>query len=70
MRINTAQQGLKGTMASVKTQVEIVQQKQIAVFTITAISTIDFIATGGTGQDNNGFLGVNPSLSYLKITKL
>jgi len=70
MRINTAQQGLKGTMASVKTQVEIVQQKQIAVFTTTETITIDFIATGASGQDTNGFLDVNPDLFYLKITKL
>ncbi|WP_339687489.1 hypothetical protein [uncultured Nonlabens sp.] len=70
LRVQAVQRGLKGTMASVKTQVEIMQQKQIAVFSITANSIIDFIAVGATGADTSGNLGVNPSLSYLKITKL
>ncbi|AUC78070.1 hypothetical protein CW736_00960 [Nonlabens sp. MB-3u-79] len=70
LRINTVQNGLIGTMASVKTQIEIVQQKQIAVFTTTETSTVDFIATDSSGEDINGFIDVNPDLSYLKITKL
>jgi hypothetical protein len=68
LRINNVQKGLQGTMASVKTQVEIVQQKQIAVFTTTVTSAIDFIPTAASG-DVGGLLDVDPDLSYLKITK-
>jgi hypothetical protein len=69
LRVNGAVTGLKGTMAVVKIQIDKIQQKQIAVFTATVTSTIDFIAvtTGLTGQPPT--LDVNPDLSYLKITK-
>jgi hypothetical protein len=71
LRVQAVQKGLKGTIASVKTQEEIVQQKQIAVFSITVNSNIDFISVGSSGANTTtGDLGVIPSLSYLKITKL
>lgn len=67
LRVNGAQTGIKATMATVKTQAEIVPQNQMAVFTITVPTTIDFIAVSSNG---GATLPVNPELSYLKITKL
>lgn len=69
LRVNGAATGLKGTMAVVKSQIDVIQQKQIAVFTATGTSTIDFIAVD-TGRANPPLtLNVVPALSYLKITK-
>ena len=67
LRVNGTPKGLKATMATVKTQAEIVPQGQIAVFTLTTISTIDFVPLSTNGGAS---LPINPSLSYLKITKL
>jgi hypothetical protein len=71
LRVNGAATGLKGTMAVVKNQIDVIQQKQIAVFTTTGTSTIDFIAVEIVRANYNppSTLNVNPNLSYLKITK-
>jgi hypothetical protein len=67
---NTVDTGLLGRMAPVKTQEEILQQKQLAIFTITQTSTIDFKATYSVGFSQPGDLYINPKLSYLKVFKL
>jgi hypothetical protein len=66
LRVNGVRTGLTGTMATVKTQEEIVAQKQIAVFTLTRTSSIDFISTSSFG---GATLPVDPTKSYLSITK-
>lgn len=67
---NTVDTGLLGRMAPVKTQEEIVQQKQLAMFTITQTSTIDFKVTYSIGSINPGIFYIDPNLSYLKVLKL
>lgn len=66
LRIDTVSNGIKGTMATVKTQAEIIPKGQQAVFTITEFSTIDFIPLSNAG---GATVPVDPTLSYLKVVK-
>lgn len=66
LRVGGTSTGIKGTVATVKTQAEIVSQNQMAVFSITVPTVIDFIALSSAG---GATIPVDPSLSFLKITK-
>ncbi|WP_379953078.1 hypothetical protein [Dokdonia sp. R78006] len=66
LRINGTPEGIMGTMATVKTQAEIVPKGQRAVFTITTTSTIDFYPNSTNG---GATIPVDPTLSYLKVVK-
>lgn len=66
LRIDGVENGIPGTIATVKTQAEIVSRGHQAVFTITETSTIDFIPLSTQGGVS---IPVEPSLSYMKITK-
>jgi len=66
LRVNNVQTGVKGTMATVKTQEDIVAKGAIAVFTLTSPTVIDFIPTS---TDGGILIPVDPELSYMKITK-
>lgn len=72
-RKNSVQVGLRGTMVSVMTQQDLINQKQIAILRVTnpAGTSLDFFTTQGYEvTSSGGVLQIEPAQSYLKISKL